>query len=649
MRHAKRVCSIILAVLLLFQLLSIAPISVLGSYALDTAKTINTFSASNIESNPLTNFDSSSPDGSSVGGNPQIKMLNWLAKQQDNPLHHVNIQFSQHYPSDYLGEVSGNVDISKLPETTWRNHPYITMSEGYVSGIPSSISGTWVDVANPSNCKIAIYDKTDIEYFKTEVKLNSDGSWNAGKLTIRGSLVVHLMTLDGRIICSVGDKKASFNNEYEVWLYALSDIPYFQAKIPLRMDGTFVSNPIPKFNSNGDIVGYYPTMRFGTKVARLVKIENGEILSSTESPAYKLIRSYEVPSDDPYRTCNIDRKSWIYDNALAVIAFSMAGNQQRASQILSSLRSLQDADGSLEFVYDVYTGKLGTAKRSGAIAWVGYAAVFYEKRFNDSSYRTFAKKIANYLLTLQNQSTGSFKGGPDVRWYSTEHNIDCYFFIRDLYELVKEPKYFDSARAVRASLIQNHWNENKKRFNQGVGDDAFALDANSWGGIFAYAIGDRSKALAALRTTNLFYVSGQTMPYSNDANTYNTSFISNELLSGYKPYVKDASYPDAPDIIWTEGTWGVISLGMRLSQDVGHLIQSMLNIQSANANGAVVYSNKSFAATPYEMHVWPAVAGTAWGYMILNNNQSFWSVDSDAFKQEIAIREAQELAYNINY
>lgn len=588
-------------------------------------------------------YASSLPDTTSA----QAKMINWLAKQQDKPEYDMNIQFSKNYSDSYLGEVTGNVEVDKLASSDWKAYPYIALSSTYTVGEPSSIHGIWTDISNPSDYKIVVYDKTDIEYLKKEVSLNSDGTWDAGELKIRGNLVVHLMTTDGKIVCSLGDSKVNINSKYQVWVYAVSDVPYLQAKIPLRRDGSFVSQPVPVLNADHDIVDYYPTVHEGTKVASLVKIDHGEVITSTEIPIYNLVRSFQVPNDDPDRIVNINRRSWIYDDALAVIAFSMAGDQDRASKILSSLQVLQENDGSLEFAYDVYSGKLDTAKRSGAIAWVGYAAVVYEKYFADSTYRPFSEKIAKYLLTMQDKSTGSFKGGPDVNWYSTEHNIDCYFFFRDLYELSKKPDYFDAAKAVRDSLTKNHWKASEKRFYQGLGDDAYALDTSSWGGIFAHAIGDKSMAQASMDTTNQFYLSGQTLSASTEKNSYNTSFVSQASLSGYKPYLKSSSYPDAPDIVWSEGTWGVIALGLRLNQDVSSLTQSMLNMQAANPSGAMVYSNKGYAPYPYEFHVWSSVAGTAWGYMTLKNFRGFWEEDSGVFKQEIEEREAEEFAEEV--
>lgn len=557
-------------------------------------------------------------------------MLNWLKKQQMAPTYDIKISFDESYEEKYQGEVTGAVDLSLL-DSKWVESPEVKILRNK-SGL---VGGTWSNVKDYENYRIYLYDQSDIEYYIKDVPLRSDGTWTADNVKVYGNLKVYLMSKDMRIVAVADEPALMVDENHQIWLYATSDIPYLQGVVQLRSDGTFASQPIPGFGENLNIIGYYPTVHNGLKVARLVETSDESVVSTTEVPKYQLIRSFEVPEDDPFRYNGIDRRSWIYDDALAVIAFSMAGEQEQASQILASLKALQGKDGSLEFAYDVYLGNLNASKRTGAIAWVGYATVYYEKTFGDRRYRPMAEKIASYMLQLQSKTMGSFKGGPDVSWYSTEHNIDAYFFMRDLYEITGNETYKASALAVRQALLTQHWSESNGYFYQGIGDPALALDASSWGGIFSLAIGDDAKAASAMAKTDMFYVSNQVMPRSFDNETYNTSFVSNEMMSGYKPYSADEFYPNAPEIIWTEGTWGVISLSQRLNKNTDELLKTMFDIQSAHPEGAIVYANKGYSPYPYQFHVWPAVAGTAWGYMTLSDN-NFWTADSEMFKGVIA-------------
>lgn len=352
-----------------------------------------------------------------------------------------------------------------------------------------------------------------------------------------------------------------------------------------------------------------------------------------------------MPVDDPVAHLGIERRSWIYDDALGVIAFSLAGDQERAVTILNSMRELQNSDGSLDFSYDVYTGSLDARKRSGAIAWAGYSALIYEREFNDSTYRDFAIWVADYLIRLQDPSTGSIKGGPDVSWYSTEHNIDSYFFFRDLGQITKQNKYMQAATDVKNALLNYHWNKEEQRFNQGINDTAGALDAQSWGGIFLGAIGRSDLLQSVYQYLENFEVNNVQLNLSSDSDQYNMSFENGESLYGYKPYLNSGDYSDAPSIVWTEGTWGVINLFNREGVDSSHLTRSMLTIQSANQeDGGVVYTNEGYAPYPYEFHVWSAVAGTAWQYITMHGQESIWTYEHG---DELEDNNTPETAYDI--
>ncbi|WP_246942667.1 hypothetical protein [Bacillus pinisoli] len=401
--------------------------------------------------------------------------------------------------------------------------------------------------------------------------------------------------------------------DYEVWIYSLASkqalepvLPELQEKLSIRQDGTFESGWSAK----------------GKKIARVVEKKSGLMVGTTEVTLYPLIRSYFVPTDDPMSRTGIARRSWLYDNALAVISFSLAADQERAESILKSLEKLQNADGSFGFAFDVYDGVLDETKRSGSIAWMGDAVVKYEAAFGDSSYRHMAEAIAAFLYTQQNPETGSIKGGPDTDWYSTEHNIDAYFFFRDFASLTGENQYAEIAKDIKQALLQHHWNEDEERFNQGIDDLAEALDANSWGAIFLQAIGREDLVELAINYIDTFKVENATMLSSSNLSTYNRAYSTNHPLMGYKPYGK--GYDQPPSIVWTEGTWGVINLLMRENQPVDDLLHSMFAMQEADPFGGIVYSNERIAETPYQFYVWPAVASTAWQYITLENPRAIW-------------------------
>lgn len=556
------------------------------------------------------------------GTTNQDMALNWLQKQFDDPKYPVSISLSEDYPDSEISNLEGKIDINTLKGYTLSDVPYINVDGDYLSGYSGEISGTWSNLQDASKYSIKVYDETDAKYEIGTTSLKTDGTWTIGEKTIHGKIFITLVDENNVVIAkSSKTPLKEIINEYEVWVYSVSDIPYLQTKLPISSDGSFTTaNAKDNFKS----------LREGKKEVRLVRISDEKVFGSTEMPKLNLIRSYNVPIDDPVNTLGIDRRSWIYDNALAVFAFSMAGDQSRASSILSTLSQLQNGDGSLAFSYDVFTGPLDETKRSGSIAWVGDSAIKYEETFGDKSYRNLAVSIAEYLLTQQDKSTGSIKGGPDVNWYSTEHNIDAYFFFRNLGNLTGNSRYLKVASSIEHALLTYHWNASEKRFNQGINDPAAALDTNSWGSIFLEAIGRDDLAKTATDYLKNFEVNNVSMNLSENEDSYNKSFESTSNISGYKPYGN--GYSDAPNVVWSEGTWGVINLFLRQGKDVSTLVNSMFAMQNADPEGGLVYTNKGYAPFPYEFHVWPSVAGTAWQYITFKDPKGIW--DDNKIDQE---------------
>jgi hypothetical protein len=172
-----------------------------------------------------------------------------------------------------------------------------------------------------------------------------------------------------------------------------------------------------------------------------IRGERGETLvyapAVTPGPL-SLVRSFEIPEDDPSyeRLLNF---SWVYDSALAAMAFSAQGDRRSADELLSQLAALQRTDGSLEYVFDTYSGASVPLFRSGTNAAVGLATVQYRLSFGSKRWDEMANLTARWLLTQQERTPGHpaeglLYGGPDASWMSTQHNIYAYFFLRRFYQ-----------------------------------------------------------------------------------------------------------------------------------------------------------------------------------------------------------------------
>jgi hypothetical protein len=390
------------------------------------------------------------------------------------------------------------------------------------------------------------------------------------------------------------------------------------------------------------------------------QIVPNQFISTPDPRRRGLVLSYGPASSKPGP---IHRKSFVYDAALAAIAFTMSGDHETAARILSALTRVQRQDGSFWFSYNVDNtwpeeGDHDMAIiRAGANAWVGYALAFYLERLpatddrrakrEREAFLTSARKIGDFLLTLR--VDGMIRGGhgavrlgvtPDgksvqeyyvdrpIRWISTEHNISSYFFLNALGRLTGDPRYMVAARDIRQGLLSKLWQEEMGQFAQGIGDDGTidktrALDCASWGALFLFAAGEKEKASRALRTAETIYRSwhGQ--------------------IEGHRPYHEKPIYddaqvqrlllPDAPatrwkdlSFVWSEGTMGV-ALARARNGDAKRAAKLAADMLKMRDGGGIRYGTRDF---PYEFSASPSVAGTAWHIVVrqeLKKPKQFWA------------------------
>lgn len=261
-----------------------------------------------------------------------------------------------------------------------------------------------------------------------------------------------------------------------------------------------------------------------------------------------LLVSYTIPPGDPLAPF-LTGRSYTYDNAVGAVSFLLQGQSTNARTVLFALQRLMASNGTLGFSYQINSNWMDGRVRTGTLAWVGYAMALYQRMTGDNSFQANAEKIAVYLKGLQ-VSSGSLKGGPDVSWRSTEHNIDAYFFYRELYRVTRKSTYQSTAAQVKNSLLTRHWvatSSTSGHFLQGIGDSTPALDANSWGAIFLWATGRNTQANQALQYVESMFKNTQTIPGSS------------VRVTGYAP-------DSARRTVWLEGTLGVAVARQRLGQ-----------------------------------------------------------------------------------
>jgi hypothetical protein len=209
---------------------------------------------------------------------------------------------------------------------------------------------------------------------------------------------------------------------------------------------------------------------------------------------------------------------------MSAAAFVAAGATPEAEQLLDQLAALQHTDGSIEIAFNVATDEAESVFRAGTIAAVGLAGTLYDQRTRSTRYLAMEQRAAGYLLSLQG-SNGLLRGGPDVSWYSTQHNLLAYAFLVLLgNELTGQGNRTAaatdwSAAARVASGLETNLLVRKGStayFTEGLGDNVQALDADALGIMYLESRGETSLAQQVLTyTQSAFAVSGRSVALSN--------------------------------------------------------------------------------------------------------------------------------------
>lgn len=337
------------------------------------------------------------------------------------------------------------------------------------------------------------------------------------------------------------------------------------------------------------------------------KVPN-DIVPSPYPGRENLLISYDIPQTDPVYSI-LYHRSYSYDDAVGAIGLLLWGDVDRARAILQALSGLVDEQGRIGFSYNTANNFSHLLYKTGTIAWVGYAMALFERMTGETQFQVAAQAIADYLLTLQDTnpatpSYGSLKAGPTEAVYSTEHNIDAYFFLREIGSLLSNASYLNTATEIENSLLAHHWNE-AGHFDQGVGDPSYALDASSWGAIFLNAVGEIAKAQSALSFVESTFRNTQTITGTP------------QTVTGYAPY--------AQDVVWGEGSLGVATayrkLGMEAQADA--IVTEMLRLRGLN--GGLYYAMPTTTVVTGDVfYEWESVASTGW-LLMEENASGFWS------------------------
>jgi hypothetical protein len=350
-----------------------------------------------------------------------------------------------------------------------------------------------------------------------------------------------------------------------------------------------------------------------------VREPRARIATSTTNPL-RLVRSYQIPTGDPSYE-RLLNWSWSYDSAISAAAFAAVGQREEAEQLLDQLAALQLSNGAIDFAFNVETGEAQPLIRSGTVAVFGLAGAIYDQAFTSSRYLVSEQLAAGYLISLQG-ANGLIRGGPEVSWVSTQHNLLAYAFLVRLADdllgdgqSTEAARYWSAAAQIAAGIEANLLVKEPTGayFIEGVSDTMQALDIDALGAMFLQSRGQGAlAALVLAHAQTAFALSGRSISLSDEPATFNETYTAAGPFIGYAPFVG----VNAPNVLWFEGTAEMRMAQAALGQSTTVLDQSMGAWESITAgdSGAPLQADQTLSSPAYgeEYHVWPAAAAGAW-------------------------------------
>ena len=189
-----------------------------------------------------------------------------------------------------------------------------------------------------------------------------------------------------------------------------------------------------------------------------------------------LVLSYEGDED-------LDNWSFLYDQALSAIAFIHFNDFERARKIFDFFKSrAKKIDGGFLNAYYANGGEPAEfIVHAGPNIWLAISLLHYTQKTQDNSYLGVARNLGDWIIRLQKQDgEGGIRGGPQVAWYSTEHNLDAYALFNILHTITGESKYAAAAQTTLDWLMLHIYDRPDIPIIRGKGDSTIATDTYAW-------------------------------------------------------------------------------------------------------------------------------------------------------------------------
>lgn len=225
-----------------------------------------------------------------------------------------------------------------------------------------------------------------------------------------------------------------------------------------------------------------------TKGFSQIKKERKRLEEETIKKMYEWIRRRQNPRTGLVLSFEGDAElediAFTYDQSLAANVFVLFGDLERTKKIFDfySFKAKKVKKGFLNAYYASTGEPAEYTLHAGPNLWLGITILQYTHRTKDRGYIPLAKRIADWAIDLQAQDLeGGLRGGPDVNWFSTEHNLDAYAFFKMLYEITGEDRYLLACQDVLSWLDKHAYDHQiSPPVKRGRGDSTIATDTYAW-------------------------------------------------------------------------------------------------------------------------------------------------------------------------
>jgi len=453
----------------------------------------------------------------------------------------------------------------------------------------------------PAGRRVWIFKHSDVHYYdSTSVSIGSDGSFSVNVFAMNNVDRFVVTLVDASLVL------ASQPGCNASWCFGRVDAETGH-NVPIAADRSHVL----------DFEVHYFLPSTGAADPQIDALRGalaGSSVSGTLQPAALVRTDWE------------SKRYFLYDQALAALAFTYAGDQTSAERVLNALANLQLANGSWYFMYNANgTSPFpagGDYRYTGAVAWAVMAFNAYHHAYSGLRYQSTVDRALVYLDGLRATvgDTSALRFNPtnlaSTSWNETlvfafEHNADAYSAFRGHAENTSSTTYASTIDALHTFLAER-WNGSY--FNPGVdlawGENTLDvyLDPMTWG-------------VLALGTDAAPYYGGLDFACDSflDPAGYLGTF-SNVL--GFFDYRRADEATPVDRFGWMEGSFGMVTALQQVERDGGvspscrgydaaTLFDSLARLEGFHGRGtlpeATLNDDPDYDSAP-------SAAATAWFY-----------------------------------